>query len=130
MYDPDREKLVKLLRMFSSTFDGEVANAARRAHELIKSRALDWDDLLVRPNSNGGTQQHQEAPRYESGGSLDDIRHCQEFGEYLTEWEASFIDSIESSIQRWGHLTDKQQAVLDRVIAKLKQKGVWDGPAW
>jgi hypothetical protein len=55
MHDVDRDKLVKLLRMFSSDFDGEVASAARRAHELVKSRALDWDDLLIiSGRTNGG----------------------------------------------------------------------------
>jgi len=47
--EADRDKLIKCLRMFSSNFDGEVASAARRAHELISSRKLDWDDLIIKP---------------------------------------------------------------------------------
>jgi hypothetical protein len=49
--EADRDKLIKCLRMFSSDFDGEVASAARRAHELVSSRKFDWDDLIIRPGS-------------------------------------------------------------------------------
>lgn len=41
MVEADRDKLVKILRMFGSDHDGEVASAARRANALVKSRSLD-----------------------------------------------------------------------------------------
>jgi hypothetical protein len=48
MVEADRDKLVKILRVFGSDHDGEVLSAARRAHYLVKRRALDWDDLVIK----------------------------------------------------------------------------------
>jgi hypothetical protein len=121
----DRDKL----RMFLSNFDGEVASAARRAHELVVSRKLDWDDLIIRPG-----RQYEEPPRQQqyqnhqhSNSPIADIRRCQELDRHLTEWEAEFVSSIAASIIEWGHLTPKQQACLGRIVNKLKLAGLWEG---
>jgi hypothetical protein len=126
----DRDKLIKCLRMFSSSFDGEVTSAARRAHELIASRKLDWDDLIVKP----GRQYDEEPPRQPhhwnwNNGPISDIRRCQELGDHLNGWEAEFVASIAASIVEWGRLTEKQQACLDRIVNKLKLAGLWEGEA-
>jgi hypothetical protein len=125
--DADRDKLIKCLRMFSSNFDGEVASAARRAHELIVSRSLDWDDLIIKP---GRRHEQESQRRHHSGGTLDDIRHCQSLAEHLTEWEISFVNSIAGSILGWGRLTPKQQTTLDRIVNKMKLAGLWEGEPW
>jgi hypothetical protein len=125
--DADRDKLIKCLKMFSSNFDGEVASAARRAHELMMSRSLDWDDLIIKPDrrhEQGSRQQHR------SSETVDDIRHCQSLVGHLTDWEERFIDSIAISILEWGQLTPRQHAVLDRIVTKLKLAGLWEGEAW
>ena len=127
MIEVDRDKLIKCLRMFSSDYDGEVASAARRAHELIVSQQLDWDDLIIEV----GTQQrvHSHHNKW-AGGPIIDLRRCRELRSHLTEWEADFITSVSSSIVEWGRLTPKQQAVLDRIVNKLKSAGLWDGESW
>ena len=131
MIEINRDKLIKCLRMFSSSFDGEVTSAARRAHELIVSRKLDWEDLIIRP----GRHQHNEPPqqhhsRDQDNDAIDDIRRCQELGDHLNGWEADFITSIATSIVEWGRLTEKQQACLDRIVTKLKLAGLWEGEQW
>jgi hypothetical protein len=105
--------------MFSSDFDGEVASAARRAHELINGRKLDWDDLIIRP----GRQREGRDWRAE-------IRRCRELEGHLTFWETNFVNSIAGSIVQWGRLTKKQQAALDRIIVKLKLAGLWGDAQW
>ena len=136
MIEADRDKLIKCLRMFSSHFDGEVASAARRAHELVSSRKLDWDDLIIKPG------QQREEPRHDgfrydwrrqyqqSNHTISDIRRCQELEDHLTAWEIEFVNSIAGSMVQWGRLTEKQQAVLDRIVTKLKLAGLWEDAQW
>jgi len=138
MHEADRDKLVKILRMFSSSHDGEVAAAARRAHELVRSRSLDWDDLIIpiKAASSGQQQRRQEyswsppppppppPPPEEDETFL--IRRCGEREINLSNWEREFVASIGESIVEWGRLTPKQRAVLDRIVNKLKVRGVWD----
>ena len=38
--------------MFSSDFDGEIINAARAAHQLLKRHGIDWEDVLIVPRRN------------------------------------------------------------------------------
>ena len=136
MIEADRYKLIKCLRMFSSNFDGEVASAARRAHELISSRKLDWDDLIIKPG------RQREEPRHDGfrhdwrrqyqqpNHTIADIRRLQELENHLTSWEAEFVRSIAGSIVEWGRLTEKQQAVLDRIVINLKLAGLWEDAQW
>jgi hypothetical protein len=128
-----RDKLIKVLRMFGSNHDGEVAAAARRAHEIVKKHSLDWDDLVI-PIKVQAQQQHQQQ-QYNSAGFADVedehdeaflIRRAREFEHYLTEWERdTFLPSIANSLLEWGRLTVKQRAVLDRINNKLKLRGCW-----
>jgi hypothetical protein len=125
MADVDRDKLVKILRMFSSDHDGEVASAARRAHALLKAHALDWDDLII-PVGRHTYERQPPPPPPSNGDEADMIHHCAERGVCLTPWEREFIQSISDSILEWGRLTTKQRAVLDRIVNKLKLNGNWD----
>jgi hypothetical protein len=142
--EADREKLVKILRMFSSDHDGEVASAARRAHELIKTRALDWDDLIIKKVESSSYQRQEERrqeerryreeePRYQYDQSeppWEDeftlIRKCSLVPQHhLNDYEREFIASIGGSVLEWGRLTPRQRVVLDRIVVKLKMRGVW-----
>jgi hypothetical protein len=44
---PDLDRLIKLLGMLGSGFDGERAAAGRLIHEFVTTRKLSWHDLLV-----------------------------------------------------------------------------------
>ena len=133
MEDNERDKLVKVLRMFGSNHDGEVAAAARRAHSIVKKHALDWDDLVLPVKAQG--QQQKQKQQYDSDGFADVeddyneaflIRRAQGFPAHLTQWEReTFLPSIADSLVEWGRLTVKQRAVLDRINNKLKLRGCW-----
>jgi hypothetical protein len=128
--EADRDKLVKLLRMFSSDFDGEVASAARRAHGLVMSRKLDWADIIVGGGSQprDGDRPYQRRDHGASEGAR--IRRCNELSDFLSAWESQFIESIGESLIAWGRLTEKQAAVLNRIVEKLKNFDVWEGEPW
>jgi hypothetical protein len=120
----DRDRLVKILRMFSSNHDGEVAAAARRAHELLKDRALDWDDLIIKGAAQPQHQEYQR-PERQPESAIELIRGCADCEAYLNGYEQHFIESIRGSLIEWGRLTPKQRTVLDRIVNKLKMMGVW-----
>jgi len=124
MDETARDKLVKVLRMFSSDHDGEVASAARRAHSIVKTLALDWDDLIIRA---GARKQHRSSAPPPPQDDIDIvlIKECLEVPQHLTAWENDFLSSIRQSILEWGRLTPKQKAVLDRIVNKLRLNGHW-----
>jgi hypothetical protein len=134
--DSERDRLIKVLRMFGSNHDGEVASAARRAHEIVQKHSLDWDDLVLPVKAHAQQQQqHRYQQQYDNTGFADVedeyneaflIRRARSFEQYLTEWERDdFLPSIADSLIEWGHLTPKQRAVLDRINNKLKLRGCW-----
>ena len=43
----DRDRLTKLLGLFGSAYDGEVANAGRLADRLVRSAGLTWSDIIA-----------------------------------------------------------------------------------
>jgi TorA maturation chaperone TorD len=127
--DSERDRLIKVLRMFGSTHDGEVASAARRAHEIVKKHSLDWDDLVLPVK-----QHQQQQQQYDNDGFADVedeyneaflIRRAQQFSQFLSDYEQKFLPSIADSLIEWGRLTPKQRAVLDRINNKLKLRGCW-----
>lgn len=127
MEETDRDKLIKVLRMFGSDHDGEVAAAARRAHNILKIHTLDWDDLIIQEGRSKSSYRKPKPERREPDADEADMIHrCSEREKCMTAWEREFITSISGSIIEWGHLTPKQRAILDRIVNKMKVQGVWD----
>jgi hypothetical protein len=127
MVENDRDRLIKLLGMLGSHFDGEVVNAARLIHKLVRNRQLEWNDLIVQI---GGFRQRPkqrdlfaEEDTYDS--RMEQIERCRQHATLLSAWERDFIDSIAESIQQWRRLTEKQAAVLDRIVEeRLARRGL------
>lgn len=46
------EKLIKLLQLTTSTYNGEALNAIRKANEEIKKEKVTWDDVLSNKRSD------------------------------------------------------------------------------
>ena len=96
----------------------------------MTSRSLDWDDLIIRPGRQREEPHRDQQDRHWSNHTIDDIRHCQELDDHLTEWEREFVNSVAASIIQWGRLTEKQQICFDRIVNKLKLAGLWEGEGW
>jgi hypothetical protein len=99
-----RTRLVKVLGMLGSAFDGERATAASTASRMLQESGLRWDDVVVSAATRPSDGTHRELAE-----SL--LQHDLIF----TEWEIGFLESISN----WfGSLTTKQQAVLSRLQEK------------
>jgi len=46
--DIDRDRLSKLLGMLGSAHDGEIANAGRAAHAMMKAARSSWPEVLCK----------------------------------------------------------------------------------
>ncbi len=91
--------VVKLCGLFSSSHDGERASAAAKADAIIRQHGLAWSDV-IRP-----------APSHEAM-----IRICIDNNDTLTDWEREFLRGIAGQ----AALSEKQQAVLDRLYQKVR----------
>jgi hypothetical protein len=110
-------KLVNICRMFSTSHDGERANAASLADKLVRDHGTDWADILhAEPPAPVAIQ--PQTPRY--------WRQCAEeilfeHPQAVTEWEQEFLQDI---LRRGYALSVKQDAVLRRIALKC------GAPAW
>ena len=82
--DRDRERLAWLCGMFGSKFEGERANAATLAYQLVRRAGLTWPDVIGTPML---TQSTESAPVNDAdpfaawpGGWRDAITHCLRYG--------------------------------------------------
>jgi hypothetical protein len=114
----DRDRLIRLLRMFSSNYDGEVSSAARRAHELLQRLGIDWSDIIVTPSWDCKASLDSES------GEL--LRRCSDLSLCLTRWERDFIAGLSVAIRHRGRLTERQAVCLNRIVDRLRQAGLWD----
>lgn len=110
--DPtSRAKLVGILGMLGSDFDGERAVAALLASRLLKSHGLTWDDLI--PPAVGFVAEQSDRD------DQPDLTLCLRHIRLLTDWEAGFIRSITSR----RRLSPKQSDVLHRIAGTLRARG-------
>ena len=103
----DRSILAKVLGMLGSSHDGEVINAARKAHELLTAKGTTWPAIL-------GIDMEQPAPELYH---LTLARELLGKGKsIITRWERDFLLGI------MGHkvLKQKQIETLDGIAAKVE----------
>lgn len=98
-------RLAKLLGKLGSDFDGKVVAAGRQANKLVRSSGLTWPQVVQAPLSIEDQRDDSEA-----------LAACLRHPEYLTEWEAGFIETL--SRRGVTRLSDKQRAVLQRLGRK------------
>jgi hypothetical protein len=95
-------KLAKLCGLFGSHHDAEVAAAARKAHQIIRSQGFVWGDIIVSRSTSSIEDLIDEALRHGDG--------------VLSVWEEAFLRGVRGR----QLLTKKQLAKLDSIIAKVR----------
>lgn len=142
----DRNRLAALLGKFSSTFDGEILNAARLAEKLVKDADETWESVITGRRPDGSTsgrgddwwgeEQAQARPKKSSAGyhayankaRPESDRRASDRGEHRAETIemlrkrnllTSFeVEFLESVLDR-DFLTERQQPVFDRIRRKM-----------
>jgi hypothetical protein len=117
----DRDRLVAILGMLGSAFDGERASAALLASRMLKAAGLAWGDVVCIPKK----EPRQERPRPDRsdpfvGRSWRTIAtRCGDFPQHLDAWELEFI----AGLQRFPRLSPKQHDKLTTIVARLRAMG-------
>lgn len=108
----DRSRLVAILGMLGSAFDGERAAAGLMASTLLKSRKLTWDEVIV---ARLAPPPPPPPPKEEAPFPWKrDALWCLERPDLMTEWERQFAADM---LWRRTRPTPKQQAIIDRIVA-------------
>ena len=117
-----RDKLVRILGMLGSSFEGERASAALMASNLLKNLGLTWDEIVKKPDEKDQARPEQKAeyrdpPRgWEYGYDWkDQARVLMDYDYLLTEWEYNFLESL----IKQRRITQKQYEVLERISEKV-----------
>jgi hypothetical protein len=104
--------------MLGSSFDGERANAARLATDLLERHGLTWREVLAPPLPPPAYKpQRAPEPSEPEPATKGDAFWAAEHAEVLNQWERDFLQSI----MAWrGDLTRRQRDVLTRIVAKVR----------
>lgn len=140
----NRSRLVQLLGMLGSDFDGEVVNAGRLAVRMLKDARTSWSEIL-----DGGQERvaveaarvllaENERLELENRELREDLARVRrpplpqtwtlpqtpgeqtaqaiEWTAILNDWERGFITDMS---ERWRPPTERQQECLDRISTKI-----------
>jgi len=130
-----KELVVKLVGMFGSDFDGERAAAAKKISDAAKMRKITTADFLRLCFGSEKTSKNEyrwEEPPKRKHYQEDDpdnaalLHEMEELaGEWgdtaLSSWERDFVFDICSRASTY--LSEKQLAVVNRILAKLRKCG-------
>jgi hypothetical protein len=104
----DRRKLALVLGRLGSSFDGERAEAARVANEMVRRAGLTWPQLANPVPALPAPLQWREA-----------VEQCLAASDVISDWEADFLISL----RRFRKLSPKQFETLNRIVAKIERVG-------
>ena len=83
---PDRERLVKLLGMLGSSFQGERDAAACAAQRLLEQHGLTWCQVIAPAAA--------DATRPAPGDWRQVVQACLQRRHFLSRWEIGFLESL------------------------------------
>jgi hypothetical protein len=116
------DRLRNILARLGSDFDGERAAAGLLASRLLRDKGLAWDGVVMpappppcRPAA--GRSWQDDAPSRDDWRDL--VGKCCRHLHLLNDFERGFLDNI----QLFPRLSQKQESVLNRIVAKLKANG-------
>jgi hypothetical protein len=89
----ERDKLIRILGMLGSDFDGERASAGLLASRLLKVNNITWADVVCIPQKKAGP------PKFDDNDPLGrDWRgtaiRCQQFSHLINAWETEFLSGL------------------------------------
>lgn len=103
----ERKRLVQLLGMLGSDHDGEVVNAARLAHRLLRSKPYTWDEVV---SVNGSASTNAGGTNRAAGGREAEILELKK--QIAVAYKNGFQDGVKSTGQRMVKANWKQFARL------------------
>jgi hypothetical protein len=124
---PAWAKFVKVAGLLASDHDGERANAAKMATDILREHRTTWGEVLTEPGQPcprcGAARTAQEERDRFYRAARDWTRdswpavvtRCLHHDDLLSDWKLSFLHSI----RRRSRLSQKQETVLARIADKV-----------
>ncbi len=110
---PDRAKLVSILGMLASDFDGERAAAGLLASRMLRQAGLTWSDLIGQPETS---RRREDVP----AGWRADLAFASRHISFCRPWEQNFLRSIGNK----SGLSTKQRGTLTEIADALRGRGL------
>lgn len=128
----DRQRLIKLMNMTTSSNDGEALAAIRKANALLKVNGMNWSEFISgikqqplrpapRPMGRGTMDTAPEYPRPQSRFTDKDIPRMLQ--SLMRDTKGSFHDVVASWNEYWqerGYLTERQYESLINAYERAK----------
>lgn len=133
---PVAEKIGKILPRLASDQSGEVVASVEAIHRLLQSVGADWHDFTAafEQGANGATasppsraaDSGSDFPQWETLSLRERVAWIEALNEadWLSAWERNFVASITPRVRRYWGLSEKQRAVLNRLLARAYARGV------
>lgn len=126
----ERTRLISILGLLSSSFEGERDAAALAATKFLRDRGVTWDDVIPPPACafsasrawgayHGDRREPPHSPE-NSAGWHGDLALCLRHLPELDDWPANFVTSIS---HRRKALTPTQAAKLAEIAGELRGQG-------
>jgi hypothetical protein len=118
----DRARLAKLLGMLGSDHEGERANAARLASEMVRTASTTWKDIV-----NGGQVAIEAARRLlvENDGLREEITRLRTnvVSRAPEPWASAECarDTVEALLLWPVHITDWERRFLESLLARTRR---------
>ena len=129
----EKNRLIKLIGMLGSAFDGERANAAAMMSKMAEAKKLTLNELIAlayeAPASAPRKPPPEPEPAYSEFTNVDQaddlLRMLQRIADrpdiaerVLTAWEIQFSSDVASRYERDYELSEKQLNVVQRILTK------------
>jgi hypothetical protein len=111
---PDRQRVAKMLELLNSDKIGERESAVFHVCQFLRKKKITFTELLL------PVEMPPSAPPPPFQDQSEKLRFADFNRDLLTSWEDGFITDIQ---MRGRSLTEKQEAVLDRIVRKLWAAG-------
>jgi hypothetical protein len=112
----ERERLIRLLGMLGSAYDGEVTNAGRIADRLVRAAGLTWPDLIPPALESPSPDPLRAVLRDWPERWRDAVQVCLEAEARLADWDRRFIHTIAAYQHR---PSPRQIDILQTIFERL-----------
>jgi len=131
----DRNRVLKLIGMLGSAFDGERANAAGMLSKMAEARKMTLNELIEAAYGAVHSKTPPPPPPPEPADTFTDIdqandllRMLQRIADrpdiaerVLTAWEIQFSTDVAGRYERDYELSEKQLNVVQRILVKASR---------
>ncbi len=133
MKQSDIEKVLNILDLTSSKYDGEALTAVRKANEILEANGMRWGQFFISvrdlgpagPNgSQGADVRYQRSRRGQmSRSEIGDIFNViDQYCHLLSQNQAKWVDRMTTAWEASDSLSKRQEEIITNIRDELRDK--------